>query len=223
VADISAAMYAYSGILAALFERERTGRGQFVDITLLDSLTEWMGFPRYFTVYGGKSPARTGAYHAAIAPYGPYASANGGQVFLAVQNEREWRNFCTEVLGRPELVDDPRFGSNADRSENRDELTAIIEGAFADSSVDELLERLDRANIANARMRDVAGAAEHPQLKARDRFRTLAIPGGEVEAIRPPMLNDHRETRMDPVPALGEHTESILEWIGLGQERELQP
>lgn len=220
VADIAAGMYAYSGILGALYEREKTGTGQFIDISLLDSLTEWMGFPRYFALYGGAQPSRSGAHHAAIAPYGPHRVQGGEQVFLAIQNNREWERFCAEIIGDENLSRDPRFADNSERVANRDDLQGIIEEALRARSADEVVTGLERAGIASGRMRDVAEAAEHPQLVARDRIRRLRTPAGDVDAARPPMLNDQRETRMGPVPALGEHTDEILAWLGVSPDPE---
>jgi len=209
VADIAAGMYAYSGVLTALYERERTGRGSSFEVSLFDALGEWMTQPYYYTVYGGTEPVRTGARHASISPYGPYA-ARGGQVFLGLQNDREWVVLCEKVLGRPELVADPRFATNPDRVIHDAELRAIIEGVFAALTPDEVAARLDEAGIANARLRTPAEFAAHPQLAARDRWREVDTPGGPVRTLLPPVTVPGREPAMGAVPAPGQHTDSIL-------------
>ncbi|TWP34944.1 CaiB/BaiF CoA transferase family protein [Leekyejoonella antrihumi] len=217
-ADIAAGMYCYSGILTALLHRERTGEGAELTISMLESLGEWMGFPMNYAMYGGTPPPRTGASHAAIAPYGPFHCAQGPspaggrcpQVFLGIQNEREWATFCHKVLDNPQLATDERFSSNSRRVENRAELTAAIERGFADRSVEQVVQRLEEAGIANAQLRDVQEFAEHPQLAARDRWRQVQTPAGQIRALVPPATVAGQEPVMGPVPALGEHTESIL-------------
>jgi itaconate CoA-transferase len=209
VADIAAGMYTYSGVLTALYERERTGRGSSFEVSLLDALGEWMTQPYYYTVYGGTGPARTGARHASISPYGPYA-AGGGQVFLGLQNDREWVVLCEKVLGRPDLVADVRFATNPDRVAHDGELRAIIEGVFAALTPDEVAARLDAAGIASARLRTPAEFAAHPQLAARDRWREVDTPGGPVRTLLPPVTVPGREPAMGAVPAPGQHTDSIL-------------
>jgi crotonobetainyl-CoA:carnitine CoA-transferase CaiB-like acyl-CoA transferase len=216
VADIAAGMYAYTGVLAALYERERTGRGSSFEVSLFDALGEWMTQPYYYTVYGGTGPVRTGARHASISPYGPYAAGGGGgegqggQVFLGLQNDREWVVLCEKVLGLPELVADPRFATNPDRNAHDAELRAIIEGVFAALTPDEVAARLDQAGIANARLRTPAEFAAHPQLAARDRWREVDTPGGPVRTLLPPVTVPGREAAMGAVPAPGQHTDSIL-------------
>jgi len=213
VADIAAGMYAYSGVLTALYERERTGRGSSFEVSLFDALGEWMTQPYYYTVYGGTAPVRTGARHASISPYGPYAAGNGqggGQVFLGLQNDREWVVLCEKVLGLPELVADPRFATNPVRAAHDAELRAIIEGVFAALTPDEVAARLDEAGIANARLRTPAEFAAHPQLAARDRWREVDTPGGPVRTLLPPVTGPGREAAMGAVPAPGQHTDSIL-------------
>jgi crotonobetainyl-CoA:carnitine CoA-transferase CaiB-like acyl-CoA transferase len=207
VADIAAGMYAYSGVLAALYERERTGRGSSFEVSLLDALGEWMTQPYYYTVYGQAEVRRTGARHASISPYGPYLD---GQVFLGLQNEREWTVLCDKVLGRPELATDPRFTTNPDRVAHDAELTTIIEAALAGLTPDEVVARLDTAGIASARLRTPAEFAAHPQLQARDRWREAGTPAGPVRALLPPVTVPGREAAMGAVPALGQHTESVL-------------
>ncbi|MFD7089269.1 CaiB/BaiF CoA transferase family protein [Streptomyces sp. NPDC059896] len=210
VADIAAAMYAYSGILTALYERERTGRGSALEVSMLEALGEWMGYPGYFTRYGGAQPPRSGAEHAAIAPYGPYATRDGVRVFLGVQNEREWEDFCARVLDAPRLASDPRFARNSLRVENRDALRTRIEERFAALSADEAERRLEAARIAHARLRDVAEFAEHPQLAARNRWRVVDSPVGPLDALLPPVTVAGREPRMGRVPALDADRERIL-------------
>jgi itaconate CoA-transferase len=209
VADIAAGMYAYGGVLTALYERERTGRGSSFTVSLLDALGEWMSQPYLYTVYGGREPRRTGARHTSISPYGPY-QARGGEVFIGLQNEREWAVLCERVLGRPDLTADERFASNPDRVKHDDELTAIIEGVLASMAPDEVVARLDAAGIASARLRTPAEFAAHPQLEARDRWREADTPGGPVRALLPPVTVPGREAAMGAVPALGQHTEAVL-------------
>nr|WP_040405514.1 CaiB/BaiF CoA-transferase family protein [Amycolatopsis nigrescens] len=214
VADIAAGMYAYSGILAALYERERTGAGSSFDVAMLDALGEWVGFPYYYANYGGNPPPRNGARHAAISPYGPYTAGDGAVVFIGVQNEREWAALCERVLEHRELAVDPRFAGNSARTEHDGELTAIIERALAGLSAAEVEQRLDEAGIANARMRTMAEFAEHPQLAARRRWRRVDTPAGPVDALLPPVDVPGREPRMDPVPAVGEHSAAIRAELG---------
>ena len=209
VADIAAGMYAYTGVLTALYERERTGRGSSFTVSLLDALGEWMTQPYLYTVYGGREPRRTGARHASISPYGPY-QARGGEVFIGLQNEREWAVLCDRVLARPDLITDERFATNPDRVKHDDELTAIIEDVLASMTPDEVVARLDAAGIASARLRTPAEFAAHPQLAARDRWREADTPGGPVRALLPPVTVPGREAAMGAVPALGQHTEAVL-------------
>jgi len=209
VADIAAGMYAYSGVLTALYERERTGRGSSFAVSLLDALGEWMSQPYLYTVYGGQEPRRRGARHASISPYGPYR-ARGGEVFIGLQNEREWVVLCDKVLGRPELAADERFATNPDRVKHDDELTAIIEGVLGSLSPDEAVARLDAAGIASARLRTPAEFAAHPQLEARDRWREADTPAGPVRTLLPPVTMPGRPAAMGAVPALGQHTEAVL-------------
>ncbi|KUL37860.1 carnitine dehydratase [Streptomyces sp. NRRL F-4489] len=210
VADIAAGMYAYTGILTALYERERTGRGGAFEVSMLEALGEWMGYPAYFTRYGGTVPPRSGAEHAAIAPYGPYRAADGTRIFLGVQNEREWAAFCARVLELPELANDPRFARNSARVAHRDALRARIEERFAGLAAEEIERRLAAARIAHGRLRDVAEFTAHPQLAARDRWRTVDSPVGPLEALLPPVTAAGREPRMDRIPALDEDRDRIL-------------
>ena len=209
VADIAAGMYAYTGVLTALYERERTGRGSSFTVSLLDALGEWMTQPYLYTVYGGREPRRTGARHASISPYGPY-QARGGEVFIGLQNEREWAVLCDKVLARSDLITDERFTTNPDRVKHDDELTAIIEDVLASMTPDEVVARLDAAGIASARLRTPAEFAAHPQLAARDRWRKADTPGGPVRALLPPVTVPGRPAAMGAVPALGQHTEAVL-------------
>jgi itaconate CoA-transferase len=214
IADIACGMYAYSGILAALLRRGRTGEGAAIEVSLFEALAEWMGFPAYFTMYGGKEPPRTGASHAAIAPYGPFECGDGGVIFLGIQNEREWERFCEVVLGRPEMANDERFASNSERVENRDDLHQEIEAILEELSSEEAIERLDGAKIANARMRTVRDFLDHPQLEARDRWREVGSPVGPLRALLPPATMDDTEPVMAPIPSVGEHTDKILAELG---------
>ena len=215
IADIASGMYAYSGVLTALLRRERTGQGATIEISMLEALAEWMGYPLNYAVHGGTPPARTGASHAAIGPYGPFRCAAGELIFLGIQNEREWVIFCAQVLGQPELATHPRFARNSLRVANRDELTAHIEGALRELSVEAAVDRLDRAGIANARLRDMVGLAAHPQLRARNRWRSYPSPVGPLAALVPPATLDGEEPVMGAVPTVGQHTEAILAELGL--------
>ena len=218
VADLAGGMYAYSSILSALFHRLRTGEALAIEVSLFDALTEWMSHPIYSTIYTGEQPPRTGAVHANVAPYGPFRAADG-VVLLGIQSEREWVRFCAEVLEQPGLATDVRFVTNPLRSQHRDELTDLIEAAFAEFSVAQVIEQLDDAQIANARQNDVAGLIAHPQLVERDRWSEVDTPVGPVAALRPPAILSGVEARIDdrfdPVPALGEHTQAILRELGL--------
>lgn len=214
VADIAAGMYAYSGILGALFRRERTGEGAAVEVSLFDALAEWMGFPAYFTLYGGEQPKRSGARHAAIAPYGPFACGDGETVFLGIQNEREWALFCEVVLERLEVSQDERFSSGSSRVANRAALDEEIESVFEKLTAEEAIDRLEKAKIANARMRTVQDFLEHPQLEARGRWREVGSPVGALRALLPPVTMNGAEPIMAPIPDVGEHTDHILADLG---------
>jgi itaconate CoA-transferase len=218
VADIAAGMYAYSNVLAALIQRGRTGRGCRIDVAMLESMTEWMGFPLYYAFDGAPPPPRAGAAHATIYPYGPFAAGDGGSVLFGIQNEREWRAFCERVLGQPALTDDPRFAGNSARIGARAELQGIIEAVFEGLTSAQVVERLDAAQIANARVNTMADVWAHPQLHARRRWMEVATPVGPVPALIPPGLPDGQPARMDPVPALGAHTDAILGELGLTGE-----
>ena len=214
VADIAAGMYAYSGVLTSLFRRERTGEGATIEVSMLEALGEWMGFPLYYTMYGGSPPPRSGARHAAIAPYGPFAGADGETVFLGLQNEREWVRFCERVLERPELATDPRFDSNATRVQHRDALEAAIGDVFATLTAEAIVDRLDQAQIANGRMNSVADLADHPQLAARGRWRQVPTSVGPLKATVPPATIDGVDPRFDAIPEVGADTDAILAELG---------
>ena len=215
IADIAAGMYAYSNILSALLLRGKTGQGSHIDVSMLEALAEWMGYPLYYAHDGATPPPRSAASHASIYPYGPFAAGDGGTVMLGLQNEREWKVFCDVVLGDAALANDPRYCTNALRSENRAQLKQLIVGMFARMSTPEVEARLDQAQIANARMNDMAGVWAHPQLKARERWHSVGSPAGDIPALLPPGRNNRYDYRMDPVPAVGEHTEAILRELGL--------
>lgn len=204
IADIATGMYAFSGILTALYERQRTGDGSTLEVAMVDALGEWMMQPTYYAVYGEQPARRTGARHASIAPYGPYRAGDGSTVFLGVQNEREWALLCRDVIGRPDLVEDGRFARNPERVANNDELTAIVEAAFATVTADEAMARLEQAGIACARMRTTREFFDHPQLRARDRWRPVETPDGSIQALLPPVAVHGREALMGPVPSLGQ-------------------
>ena len=214
VADIAAGMYAYSGILTALLMRNRTNEGTVVEVSMLEALGEWMSYPFYYGIYGGRAPQRSGARHAVIAPYGPFAGGDGDVVYLGIQNEREWRMFCVGVLRRPELVKDPQYVSNALRVEHRAALDAEIERIFGDLTTPEILERLQTANIASAQLRTVHQFAEHPQLEARGRWREVQTPVGLIRALVPPATIEGASPVMGPVPALGADTDAVLAELG---------
>ena len=216
IADIAGGMYAYSGILNALLLRERTGKGSNIEVSLLDCLAEWMGYPLYYASDGAAPPARTGAMHATIYPYGPFQAGDGKTVMIAIQNEREWALFCDKVLGAPELECDPRFDSNAKRSSNRQQLEPILHLRLAQLSSAELIALLDAASIANACVNTVEGLREHPQLRARGRWSEVASPAGTLPALLLPPLTDAYVPAMGSIPALGEHTDGVLAWLGYG-------
>lgn len=217
IADISAGMYAYSGILSALLLRSKTGEGSHVDVSMLEGLVEWMGYPMYYGYEGAPQPPRAGASHSTIYPYGPFQAGDGGTVMLGLQNEREWQLFCEKVLLNPALATDERFSANFKRSENRDALKQIILDTFSALSADQVIGRLDDAQIANAHVNDMAGVWAHPQLKARQRWTEVGSPVGAIPALLPPARNAAFTPRMDPVPALGEHSQALLKELGYGE------
>jgi len=214
IADIAGGMYAYSGILNALLLRARTGKGSNIEVSLLDCLAEWMGYPLYYASDGAAPPARTGAVHATIYPYGPFEAGDGKIVMIAIQNEREWALFCDKVLGAPQLTHDPRFDSNAKRSSNRQQLAPILHQRLARLRASDLIALLDAASIANASVNTVEGLREHPQLRARERWTEVASPVGRLPALLPPPFSDAYTPDMGKIPALGEHTDGVLAWIG---------
>ena len=214
IADIAAGMYAYTSILSALLLRDRTGEGSAIDVSMLEALGEWMGYPMYYAYEGAPPPPRTGASHASIYPYGPFPVGDGGTVMLGLQNEREWVAFCAQVLDDAALASDPRFDANARRNAHRDELKALIVQAFAALTTSQVEARLDAAGIANARMNDMAGLWAHPQLQARGRWRRVGSPAGEIPALLPPGRSSAFEPRMAAVPRVGQHTEAILRELG---------
>ena len=214
IADIAAGMYAYSGIMTALYSRERTGEGASIEVSMLEALGEWMGFPLYYTMYGGTQPKRSGSRHATIAPYGPFTGSDQEVVFLGLQNEREWVRFCKKVLEQPHLVFDPRFNTNLNRVENRVELEQEIQAVFSRFPVAAIIERLDAAQIANAKLNSVEQFAAHPQLAARNRWREVESSVGPVRSMMPPVDIEGVEPRMDRIPELGENTDQILKELG---------
>lgn len=220
VADIAAGMYAYSNILAAIIQRGKTGQGCKIDISMLESMVEWMGYPMYYTYNDAPSPVPSGAAHASIYPYGPFNSGDGKTVMLGIQNEREWAIFCREVLRDSNLATDSRFSSNSLRVKNRDELKRIICDAFSTSNANQVVEQLETAGIANAKVNDMHDVWNHPQLRARGRWTQVKTPAGYVPALVPPGIaasgsQDASGPRMDAVPAVGEHNKTILAELGM--------
>ena len=214
IADIAAGMYAYTNILSALIQRDKTGEGSHIDVSMLESLGEWMGYPMYYAMDDAAPPPRAAAAHATIYPYGPFAAGDGRKVILGLQNEREWLQFCNKVLLQPELACDARFDRNALRSANRAELEAIILSAFSSLTAEQVVERLDNAQIANANMNSMADLWAHPQLKARERWTHVGSPAGDLPALLPPGKQSSFDYRMDAIPAIGEHTQAILAELG---------
>ena len=219
VADIAAGMYAYTNILSALLLRGKTGEGSHIDVSMLEAMGEWMGYPLYYAYDGATPPPRTGASHASIYPYGPFQAGDGGTVMLGLQNEREWKAFCDAVLLRPEVATDARFNSNANRNTHRAALQELILQEFQALTAAQLVERLETAGIANARVNDMASLWAHPQLAARQRWRTVDTPAGEVPALLPPGVNSAFDYRMDPIPAVGQHNAAILAELGWSAEQ----
>jgi itaconate CoA-transferase len=210
VADIAAGMYAFSGVLAALLGRQRTGAGATVRVSMLEALGEWMGYPLAYAIGGEGGPARTGARHATIAPYGPFTTGTGKALFIAIQNEREWYAFCETVLANPGLASDDRFAGNRARVANRPALERIVSDAFARLSPEQAAELLDRAGVAYAQMRDVDELANHPQLAARGRWSHAPTEHGPIPMLVPPITWDDQEAgELPPVPSLGEHNDAL--------------
>ncbi len=218
IADIAAGMYAYSNILAALLQRARTGEGAHIDISMLESLAEWMSYPLYYSYDGAPPPPRAGAAHSTIYPYGPFPAGDGRTVMLGLQNEREWQSFCAVVLQDAALATDPRFATNAQRNAHRDALRERIVAVFASLTAAQVRERLDAAQIANADVNAMQDVWQHPQLAARQRWTTVDTPVGPIAALKPPGINSGFEPRMDAIPAVGQHTQAILAELGLAGE-----
>ena len=214
IADIAAGMYAYTNILAALLQRSKIGLGREIDVSMLESMVEWMSYPLYYTFDGASPPPRAGAAHATIYPYGPFPAGDAKTVMLGLQNEREWGVFCSQVLLKPELAVDPRFSSNSKRAAAREELREIIVAAFSKLTSEEVISRLDSAQIANARMNDMPDVWSHPQLKERNRWVSIDSPAGVIPALLPPGVSTASDVRLDAVPALGQHTEALLNELG---------
>jgi itaconate CoA-transferase len=214
IVDISAGMYALNGILMALYRRERTGLGTAFEVSLFDSMAEWMSYPAYYTRDGGEPLVRSGARHATIAPYGPFVAGDGKTIFFGIQNEREWTNFCEHVLDDQAIASDPRFKSNPDRMRNQTQLENLITERFSAWSSDQVVSKLESASIANARLNDVKEFLNHPQLHERDRVRTVGSPAGPLDVFLPPLIIDGLDAVMNDVPAVGEHTEEILKEFG---------
>ncbi len=220
IADIAAGMYAYTGVLSALLLRDKTGLGSRIDVSMLESLVEWMGYPMYYAYNGAPPPPRAGASHSTIYPYGPFPTGGGGTIMLGLQNEREWALFCEKVLLDPVLASDDRFSANFKRSENREVLRQIIVERFAALSLDDVVARLEHAQIANARVNDMHGVWQHPQLQARDSWHEVDSPAGKLPALLPPGRNTAFAPRMDAVPGLGQHTRGILDELGFTAEQQ---
>jgi itaconate CoA-transferase len=218
IADIAAGSYAYSGILNALLLRNKTGLGSHLDVSMLESMVEWMSFPLYYAFEGANPPPRAGAAHATIYPYGPFPVGDGSQVMLGLQNEREWRVFCEKVLNQPELADEADFSSNSLRVANRDRLRGLIVNAFAKMTIEQVVQYLEDAGIANARVNEMKDVWAHPQLKARQRWTEVGSPVGALPALIPPATNNQFEARMDPIPDVGEHTLAILKELGVSED-----
>lgn len=215
IADIAAGMYAYTNVLAALLQRGKTGKGSTIDVSMLESLGEWMSYPLYYAYEGETPPPRNGASHATIYPYGPFKAGDGGTIMLGLQNDREWVLFCEVVLENQALAKDERFDKNFKRNEKRNELLAIIDTCFSKLTSEQVIAKLDQAQIANARLNDMQGLWNHDQLKARERWVQVGSPVGPIPAMLPPGSNNSFDYRMDDIPAVGQHTEAILSELGI--------
>jgi itaconate CoA-transferase len=215
IADIAAGSYAYSSILNALLLRHQTGLGSHLDVSMLESMVEWMSFPLYYAIDGQTPPPRAGAAHATIYPYGPFPVGDGSNVMLGLQNEREWQVFCDKVLGQPDLATNPQYDSNPKRVANREHLRGLIVGAFSKMSIDEVVQALEDAQIANARVNEMKDVWSHPQLQARGRWTQVESPVGALPALLPPATSNQFEARMDAIPAIGQHTLAILKQLGV--------
>ena len=214
IADIAAGMYTYTNIMAALLLRQKTGKGSVIDVSMLEALGEWMGYAMYYSTDRASPPPRTGATHATIYPYGPFKAGDGKTIMLGLQNEREWELFCEKVLDQPTLANDPRFEKNFKRNENRIELQQIILDRFASLTSEQVIAKLDAAQIANASLNDMHQFWDHEQLKARQRWVSVDSPKGQMPALLPPGVNNAYQYRMDKIPSVGEHTVAILTELG---------
>jgi crotonobetainyl-CoA:carnitine CoA-transferase CaiB-like acyl-CoA transferase len=218
ITDIGTGLHAYAAILAALYERERTGRGRRIEVTMFETMVEWMMHPLYYTHFGGRAPKRSGPDHATIVPYGRFRAGDGKHVMFGIQNEREWASFCSGVLEQPALANDPRFDSNTKRTAARSDVVALIEGVFSALTAEQVVERLERTAIANARLNSPEEVWNHPQLQARNRWREVDSPAGMLPAVLPAASFEGAEARMDAVPRIGEHTDAILTELGYTAE-----
>jgi itaconate CoA-transferase len=214
ITDIGTGLHAYAAVLAALYERERTGEGRRIEVTMFEAMIEWMNHPLYYTHFSGRAPKRSGPDHATIVPYGRFRAGDGKHVMFGIQNEREWASFCNGVLQRPELARDPRYDNNTKRTAARAEVVALIEAVFGELTAEDVVRRLDAADIANAHLNAPEEVWNHPQLKARDRWREVASPAGPLPAVLPPASFEGVDARMDPIPSIGQHTEGILAELG---------
>lgn len=214
ITDIGTGLHAYAAILAALYDRERTGKGRRIEVTMFEAMVEWMNHPLYYTRFGGRAPRRSGPDHATIVPYGRFRAGDGRHVMFGIQNEREWAAFCSGVLQKPELAKDPRYDNNTKRTAARAEVVSLIERAFAELGAHDVIARLDQAGIANARLNTPEEVWDHEQLRARDRWREVGSAEGAIPALLPPASFEGIEARMDPIPSIGEHTDAILIELG---------
>ncbi|MGZ5166826.1 MAG: CaiB/BaiF CoA transferase family protein [Burkholderiales bacterium] len=221
ITDIGTGLHAYAAILAALYERERTGKGRRIEVTMFEAMIEWMNHPLYYTHFSGRAPKRSGPDHATIVPYGRFRTGDGKHVMFGIQNEREWAAFCSGVLKQPQLAKDPRYDNNTKRTAARSEVVGLIERVFAELTAEDVIARLDSCDIANARLNTPEEVWNHDQLKARDRWREVGSPVGSIPAVLPPASFDGIEARMDPIPSIGQHTQSILAELGY-TEREIE-
>ncbi len=217
IADISAGSYAYSSILNALLLRHKTGLGSHLDVSMLESMVEWMSFPMYYAFEGAAPPPRAGASHATIYPYGPFPVGDGNTIMLGLQNEREWVIFCEKVIEQKALAIDPEFDNNTKRTANRARLRAVIVELFSKMTIAQVEQKLEEAQIANARVNEMKDVWAHPQLKARNRWTEVQSPVGLLPALLPPATNNQFDARMDPIPGIGEHTRAILKELGVNE------
>ena len=217
IADISAGSYAYSSILNALLLRHKTGLGSHLDVSMLESMVEWMSFPLYYAFEGAAPPPRAGASHATIYPYGPFPVGDGNTIMLGLQNEREWVIFCEKVIEQKALAIDPEFDNNTKRTANRARLRGVIVELFSKMTIAQVEQKLEEAQIANARVNEMKDVWAHPQLKARNRWTEVQSPVGLLPALLPPATNNQFDARMDPIPGIGEHTRAILKELGVNE------